>query len=835
MVADLTKPEELHTFLSLLPHTPILIPIVANGKKPDVPEGESWKDSKFYLTPERAIQRLKEGLNVGIVAHDWLVIVDLDNPEKYELPIETVTVQTRNGALHKHFVNAGNVKNAVGKNTLAKCGEVRAEWQYVLAPGSYVPKDADAHPGATGLYQVVKNGPIAILHSEDLPSDFIPTEESQTVNKDVLTKPVSLRNKYGWSLEDIRKRDQKLDELLNGKNPDLPSDSEGDMSTLAKLLFWEFEEHEAVTILKQYRGRSKLERGDYILGVLKKIAVQEKISDRVNPKKWDPSKGHIPKNLFYTEGASKFWFYNENDKAVIDYEVILNELIDLFTFKTPTDLEDIYYYDDGVYRTAEHMIKGLVETWLGEQGTTYIINEVLGHIRRKSYCDRSEFNKYQGLIPVQNGLLDLKTLKLQPFDKEQVFTYKLNTAFDINAECPIWEKFVSEILNTEDIKLLQEWMGYCLLPAMPKHKIMWFYGTGRNGKGRVIATLEAIFGLENCANLELAEFDGEHRFALPQLYGKMINVSSEPTTQKELQTTLLKKITGEDTLDAEVKNKQGRLRFKNTAKPMVLGNKFPKVTDTTLGFWERVLAIKYPNVFIGKNQIDNIERTWLNDPQELSGILNWMLTGLHALLCQNDFTKSKTTEETTIEFKRISDTIGAWLQEKTKINPEKNATRTEAFEHYKTYCDNIEATPEAKTKFTQRMKDTPRIRDSNIRDKNGKQERAWINLQLLPNDTGTDGTLGTLIAHSTVEKNNNIIEKELSSAVSSVPSVPIPSQVLEGDTASTREPLFSSCYFCQKPIFEDDWRADEFSANKPAHKECYEYQQSLLKKSEVDP
>jgi len=831
MVVDLTKPEELHTFLSLLPHTPILIPIVANGKKPDVPEGESWKDSKFYLTPERAIQRLKEGLNVGIVAHDWLVIVDLDNPEKYELPIETVTGQTRNGALHKFFLNDGNVKNAVGKNTLAKCGEVRAEWQYVLAPGSYVPKDADAHPGATGLYHVVKNGPIAILHSEDLPSDFIPTEESQIVNKDVLTKPVSLRNKYGWSLEDIRKRDLKLDELLNGKNPDLPSDSEGDMSTLAKLLFWEFEEHEAVTILKQYRGRSKLERGDYILGVLKKIAVQEKISDRVNPKKWDPSKGHIPKNLFYTEGASKFWFYNENNKAMIDYEVILNELIDLFTFKTPTDLEDIYYYDDGVYRTAEHMIKGLVETWLGEQGTTYIINEVLGHIRRKSYCDRSDFNKYQGLIPVQNGLLDLKTLKLQPFDKEQVFTYKLNTAFNVNAECPIWEKFVSEILNTEDIKLLQEWMGYCLLPGMPKHKIMWFYGTGRNGKGRIILTLEAILGLENCANLELAEFDGEHRFALPQLYGKMINVSSEPTTQKELQTTLLKKITGEDTLDAEVKNKQGRLRFKNTAKPMVLGNKFPKVTDTTLGFWERVLAIKFSNTFIGKEQIDNIERTWLGDPQELSGILNWMLTGLHALLCQNDFTKSKTTEETTIEFKRISDTIGAWLQEKTIINLKTHATRNEAFEHYKTYCDNMEATPETKTKFTQRLKDTPRIKDGKIR-----QERAWLNLQLLPNDineSGTDGTFGTPISYSTVEKNNNIIERELSSAVPSVPSVPVLSQVTSG-ASEDKEPLFDSCYFCQKPIFEDDWRADEFSANKPAHKECYDHQQGLLKKSEVE-
>ncbi len=824
----MTNYEELQTFLSLLPHTPILIPILANDKKPDIPEGESWKDPKFYLTPEQAIQRLKEGLNVGIVAHDWLVMVDLDNPKKYELAIETVTVLTRNGRLHKFFVNAGDVKNAVGKNTLAKCGEVRAEWQYVLVAGSYVSPDTDALPEATGLYHIVKNGPIATLHREDLPKDFIPTEESQTVNHEVLTKPVSMRNKHGWSLEDIRKRDQKLDDLLKGQNSDLPSDSEGDMSTLAKLLFWEFEENEAVTILKQYRGRHKLERGDYILGMLSKITVKEKISDRVNPKKWNPSKGSLPKMFLKAESPSKFWYFNENGKVIIDYEAMLTELTELFTFKTPTDLEDIFYYDNGVYKNAEHMIKGLVETWLGEHGTTYIINEVLGHIRRKSYCERSEFNKFQGLIPVQNGLLDLKTLQLQPFNKDKIFTYKLNTAFNRDAECPIWEKFVSEILYSEDIPLLQEWLGYCLLPTMPKHKIMWFYGIGRNGKGRVIITLEAIFGLENCGSLELVEFDGEHRFALAQLYGKMINVSSEPTTQKELQTALLKKITGEDTLDAEVKNKQRRLRFKNTAKPMVLGNKFPKVPDTTVAFWDRVLTIKFPYAFIGKNQIDNIESTWLDKPQELSGILNWMLTGLHALLCQNDFSKSKTTEETMIEFKRISDTIAAWLQEQTKVNPEKYTTRNEAFEHYKTYCDSIEATPETKTKFTQRLKDTPRIKEG-WKQVEKKNERAWLNLELLPNGNSTDTTDSTLVAYSEKEEKNDILKKEIVDSVEGVESVESTSKILEVvpkrddgklEEALGHEPASDTketCVLCLKPLWSTD---TTFYQGKLAHCVC---------------
>ena len=81
----LTSPDQFEHFLKLLPQIPLLIPIIANSKKPDIPIGESWKNPKYHLTPEQAIIRLCEGKNVGVVANDWLVIVDLDNPTKFKL------------------------------------------------------------------------------------------------------------------------------------------------------------------------------------------------------------------------------------------------------------------------------------------------------------------------------------------------------------------------------------------------------------------------------------------------------------------------------------------------------------------------------------------------------------------------------------------------------------------------------------------------------------------------------------------------------------------------------------------------------------------------------
>ena len=78
-------------------------------------------------------------------------------------------------------------------------------------------------------------------------------------------------NKLGYTLAEVRARDKVLDEYLSGGLAGKPSDSEADMGTLERLLFWGFEPDEAVAILEHYRWRKKLLRRDYIEGMLKKL------------------------------------------------------------------------------------------------------------------------------------------------------------------------------------------------------------------------------------------------------------------------------------------------------------------------------------------------------------------------------------------------------------------------------------------------------------------------------------------------------------------------------------------------------------------------------------
>jgi P4 family phage/plasmid primase-like protien len=335
--------------------------------------------------------------------------VDLDNPEKFTLLKKTLTVQTRNGSIHKYYSNSGDIKNSVGKNSLAKCGEVRAEWQYVLAPGSYVPKDLDAPKHATGLYQIVEETQLTTLYLNDLPEDFKPTVNTTIVSPDVLTKTVSQRNKFGWSLEEIRNRDQKLNSLLDGKTLEFPSPSEADMSTLTKLLFWEYTEAEAVSILRNCRYRKKFDRPDYILNILKKISIKSKISDTVNPKIWTPKKKSFKEGTEQKKGkkedlsvqigdytltkkGKKLILKDENEKVchITPYFKLLTEKYkqNLIAHTNVTDLRIIEE------KTAELDLKVMKnqekeETVTSEQTRKTVIKKINGE--NKVFCNREDF------------------------------------------------------------------------------------------------------------------------------------------------------------------------------------------------------------------------------------------------------------------------------------------------------------------------------------------------------------------------------------------------------------------------------------------------------------
>ena len=358
----------------------------------------------------------------------------------------------------------------------------------------------------------------------------------------------------------------------------------------------------------------------------------------------------------------------------------------------------------------------------------------------------------------KNGVFNFDKKKLRPFAPYPVFLNAFPVTYDPEAKCPHWLEFLYQILKPEDISLLQEIMGYCSLPAMPFHKIFWFYGVGRNGKDRVIITLQTMLGKENCVQLPLSDFRESRRFSLCQLYGKLLNVSSEPQSKYPIQTNTLKKISGETTVYAELKNKNKRFEFVNIAKPIIVGNYFPRVEDNTIAFWDRVTVLEFPRSFTGKDRITNIERGWLENPDEKSGILNWMLEGLFRLQENREFTRSKSTEETKIEFMRVSDPFNAWLSDCCVFSVSERITREDAYQSYKDYSSEIGTAPDTRNSFYAKIRRTPKIRDYNTRSKNGF-ERGFQGIKLKENDSSLVADISDVAGfyqNTLLETNKNI-------------------------------------------------------------------------------
>jgi len=289
-------------------------------------------------------------------------------------------------------------------------------------------------------------------------------------------------------------------------------------------------------------------------------------------------------------------------------------------------------------------------------------------------------------------------------------------------------EFLKQVANIEDIPLLQEWFGFCLLPDYRFHKVLWIHGEGRNGKGVFDRTIQGIVGKNNVSSLGLEELDGSHRFALSQLIGKLYNTCSEPTTNRIFRTEIFQKVSGGDLIKAELKGKNDRLDYVNCAKLTIIGNKFPKIDSPTTAFKDRMIFVKFPNFFSDKDRIVNLENVWLDDSEQKSSILNWALVGLHRLISQNGFTQTKTQKETEIEFNRVSNPPDAFIMERGVICKTLVTTRAANLEAYQEYCEGIGVIADAKA-LTQAMnKLAPKVKDGWINKP--KKERVWLGFGL---------------------------------------------------------------------------------------------------------
>jgi len=146
--------EKFHRLLTMFAddYSPWYFVLKKNDKDP-LPTKGGWKAPHAQLSFEKAKRWMEHGHNIGIAGTDKdpLVIVDIDDwtqvQESDVKPTLSIRSRSRIGTHHLYFTSDKPcdreadepVPSAKMNIPTEDAGEVRSVWQYVVAPGSYVP------------------------------------------------------------------------------------------------------------------------------------------------------------------------------------------------------------------------------------------------------------------------------------------------------------------------------------------------------------------------------------------------------------------------------------------------------------------------------------------------------------------------------------------------------------------------------------------------------------------------------------------------------------------------------------------------------------------------
>ena len=351
-----------------------------------------------------------------------------------------------------------------------------------------------------------------------------------------------------------------------------------------------------------------------------------------------------------------------------------------YIYTTMEDLKsEMWIYNNGIYNpNGKSSIDEICRKILGEHYTVHLTNEVTSKISADTYISSDEFfkNNYIEEVPVTNGILNIKTKKLFPFDPKKIFFNKIPVTYNPNAICPNIDKHFQDVLkNKNDAKIMFEIFGFFLYKDYFIEKAIMFVGDGRNGKGKTIELMKRFLGIDNCCSVPLNVLS-DGGFRVWDLFGKMANLAGDLSSNALKDTAILKQTTGRDLIGADRKNKI-TVNFVNYAKHIFACNDLPRVYDFSRGFWERWILFEFPYTFTKKKYYDNlndeekktnkvmdvfiIEK--LTTKEELSGLLNKAIEGLHTLLKQKDFSYSVGVDEIKKFWVRKSDSFTAFAMD----------------------------------------------------------------------------------------------------------------------------------------------------------------------------
>jgi putative DNA primase/helicase len=205
-------------------------------------------------------------------------------------------------------------------------------------------------------------------------------------------------------------------------------------------------------------------------------------------------------------------------------------------------------------------------------------------IRVRHYGDT--FDHRPDLLTCNNGIVDLRTGALLPFQQDLMLTQMAMVNFNPEATCPNYDQFISDAFehDQEIVEYFDRVMGYCITGHTKERAFFLLLGDGRNGKTTIAELLKKILGSAahkaDFATFVRASYQKSGSDAAPDiiiLADKRFVWAVETEGKRKLDTARLKEHSGEDSITARGLRKDP-VTFKPQYKIFLVANESPEIS-----------------------------------------------------------------------------------------------------------------------------------------------------------------------------------------------------------------------------------------------------------------
>lgn len=426
--------------------------------------------------------------------------------------------------------------------------------------------------------------------------------------------------------------------------------------------------------------------------------------------------------------SDKLWYEDKKGVSRLDENVFAEAFSEINHLLYNNGL---FYTRDGK-ATEEVLAKSIWES-IKELGIKSDVEKVtkklLGAVKLASTVP--ELTVDTNIIPFSNGDFYIKEWTFH--ESEFIGSpYRLKTELPwLLQDTPNFNKWLSDLFYEDDIKVVQEYLGYSLVPTTRAQKALFLVGDAGAGKSVIGEILKNILGDALLSTRSSQEFM-QDKFKLPELEHKLVLYDDDLSSEALKDTGLYKKlITNNQDITADRKYGQP-FKFKPYAKIIsCCNNMLSSIYDNTDGFYRRLLPIlikpKSKDFKQDLNFYGKIEK-------ETKGIVHWCLLGLKRLIENNwVLSESARSKEYLAGKRSMGNHFPEFMDSVFEFMPDARITTKEIIKIYNVWC-KYNAYEPTRTRTLQTWlsdnEDKYNIRRSQNIPKENKRVRGYIGMRI---------------------------------------------------------------------------------------------------------